>query len=151
MSLIKFNTRHALLLSELRFLRPRSNRGEGAEWPRNCIDLSPQTRRIQEREQVALQTRTRTVRVRGQSTATFPPGTRTVQGRDDGLAFAADTSFPQTGNDPRLPKSAFLSTAKIIRISQEASPCPHHGSRSPYSLAIQCLTPSQLIPSYALI
>jgi hypothetical protein len=151
MSLIIFNTRHALLLSGLRFLRPRSNRGEGAEWPRNFIDLSPQTRRIQGREQVALQTRTRAARVRGQSTATFPPGTRTVQRRDHGLAFAADTNFPQTGTDLRLPKSAFPSTAKSIRVAQNATKFPYLGISMFNSLGIQSPSPSQLIPSYALI
>lgn len=148
MSLIEFNTRHALLLSELRFLRPRSNRGEGAEWPRNFIDLSPQTRRIQGREQVALQTRTRTARIRGQSTATFPPGTRTVQGRDHGLALAEDTSFPQTGTDLRLPKSAFPSTTKSIRVAQDATKFPYLGIRMSNSLGIQRPNLSQLIPSY---
>jgi hypothetical protein len=149
MSLIIFNTGHALLLSELRVLRPRSSRGGAAKWPRKFIVLSPQTRRIQKREPAALRTRPRTVHVRGQSTVTFSPGAQPVQRRGQGLAFAIAKNSAQTDNDQRLSMSAFPVPTKTDRVLQQAVKYPHQGIGTSTLLRHQCPTSSQPIPYYA--
>ena len=104
MSLIIFNTRHALPLSERRFLRPRSNRGEA----RNGRAISTSWtwhRRIQGREQGAIQDadselRARTIHVHVGSRHTIVSGTihgldlqRTQTSMD--RHRSADTYFPR--------------------------------------------------------
>ena len=128
MSLIILNTRHALLLSELRVLCPRSQRGKGAECLRNRVDLWPQIRPIHEPEQATRQAQTRFVQVRGQSTVTFSPRTRAwprpVHGRSRGLAFATAENYPLTGRDTELSASTFPPQAGNVHELLLADRCP---------------------------
>ena len=151
MSII-FNTRHALLLSELRVLCPRTQRSKGAECPRNRVDLWPQIRPIHEPEQATRQTQTRSVQVRGQSTVMFSPCTRArprpIHSRSRGLAFATDKNYPLTGHDTGLSASTFPPQAGNVHELRHADKCPLREIGMSTQFANSTLNSSHPITSY---
>lgn len=120
-----FGTVQALLLSSLRFLRPRSSRGEGAEQPRNDIDSWPQTRQFREPGQALFRARTQSVRIHEQSVSAFSPrnqarpGTGTVRGNATvatvrELATATATNYPQSvRSSERFASANWLGTQSV--------------------------------------
>ena len=68
-----FKPVQALLLSSLRFLGPRSSRGEYAELPSNITDSWPQTRQFHERGQAQYRAQAQIICVREQSTPMLRP------------------------------------------------------------------------------
>ena len=73
MFLIMFNRRHALPLVGTRLLRPRIDRGGGAECLLKVAGSWPVTRRIRDLDSVVKQTCTQTMRGGGQSMSSFNP------------------------------------------------------------------------------
>ena len=132
-----FKPVQALLLSSLRFLRPRSSRGEGAEQPRNVTDSWPQTRQFHERGQAQYRARTQTICVHEQSTSMFRPRRQarqqTVRIREVATAstvrkqaFARNASYPQT---VRSLKPSTSATSSLTRIGHEPRQSENHPRR----------------------
>ncbi len=155
MFLIIFNTRYALLLSWLRFLRPRNNRGMGAEDPRNLIDFWPQTRPILGHKPPTIQTRTRLFHVRGQSTVTISPRTRAwprpLHGRSPSLGFATGENYPLTGHETDLSASIFPPQAENVHELRQSDKCPAGDFGISARFANSDLSSSYPIPSYVYI
>jgi hypothetical protein len=135
--LIMFKTGHALPLAGARLLRPRSNRGEHAEHPREVSGSWPQARQIHDLDSAGNRTRTQTVRVRELSVSAFSPRkqARPRTGRVLGNAAdsavrespaATDSNCPQTVRSRELSASANWSLTKSVRKHGAASNCPHH-------------------------
>ena len=162
MFLIIFNTGHALLLSSLRILRPRSNRGERAEQTRNIVDLWPQAWPFHECGQAQCVARTHFVRVRELSTYVFSPCQQVRQRivRIHGLASVStvrkqasvqNTRYPQTVRNLELFTSTPSSLAGIVRAPRPAENCQRHRIAVSMSLPISFQVHIQTIPSYVLI
>ena len=129
-----FKPVQALLLSPLRFLRPRSSRGKGAEPPRNIIDSWPQTRQFRERGQTHYRARTQTVCVHEQSAFAFRPRKQSrqqpVRIRELATpltirkqAFALNACYPQTIRSLEPSTSASSSLTGIVHeLRQEGNP-----------------------------
>lgn len=133
-----FKTGQALLLSSLRFLRPRSSRGEGAEQPRNVSDSWPQARQFRERGQAQYRARTQPVRVHEQCVSVFGPRQQarqqTVRIRE--LATASTPrkqAFPRNGRYPQTVRRLELSTSatsSLTGIVHEPRQAESHPRRS---------------------
>ena len=135
MFLIMFKTGHALPLAGARLLRPRSNRGEHAECPREVSEAWPQTRQIHDLDSAGSRTRTQTVRVREQSMSAFSPRKQTrprsvrVLGHATAStvrepAVAADSNCPQLVRSRELSTSPNWSRAQSVREHGPATNCP---------------------------
>jgi hypothetical protein len=160
--LIMFKTGHALPLAGARLLRPQSNRGEHAEYPRELSGSWPRARQIPDHDSAENKTRTQTVRVREQSVSAFSPrkqarpGTVHVLGNAAAStvrepAAATATHCPQTIRSLELSTSPNWSRTHSVRERGPAKNCPHH------RIAVSILPPInfpvciQLIPAYDLI
>ena len=135
MFLIMFKTGQALLLRQRRILRPRSSRGEGAEQPRNVIDLWPQTRQFHKRGQAQDRAQTQTVRIHEQSVSVFSPRQQarqqTVRIRELATAstvrkqaFARNARYPQTVRSLELSTSATTSLTGIVHEPRQSKNHP---------------------------
>jgi hypothetical protein len=135
--LIMLKTGHALPLAGARLLRPRSSRGEHAEYPREVSGSWPQTRQIRDRDSSGNRARTQTVRVREQSVSAFSPRkqVRPRTGRVLGKAAASivrepaaatDSNCPQTVSSRELSTSANWPRAQSVREHGLATNCPSH-------------------------
>lgn len=159
MLLIVFKPVQALLLSSLRFLRPRSSRGEGAEQPRNVSDSWPQARQFHERGQAQYRARAQTVRVHEQSESVFSPRQQarrqTVRIRELATAsmirkqaFARNARYPQTVRSLELSAST---TSSMTGIAQEIRQTENYPRRS---IAVSVSPPTgfpvhiQIMPAY---
>ena len=162
MFLIKFKTGHALPLAGARLLRPRSNRGEHAECPREVSDAWPQTRQIRDHDSAVNRTRTQTVRVREQSVSAFRPR---QQSRPRAIhvhaqatasfvrehAAATDAKCPQTVRSRELSTSADWSRTQSVRRRGLTTNYPHR------RIAVSILPPIifpvhvRIIPAHVLI
>ena len=138
MFLIVFSSTQALLLSSLRFLRPRSSRGASAQQARDMNRSRPQTRRFRERRQAQFRARTQTVRVHEQSVSMFGPRQearrQTVRIRDLAAAttvrkqaFAQGAPYPQRVRGPELSMSATSSLTGMFRELHQAENCSRSG------------------------
>ena len=135
MFLIMFKTGHALPLAGARLLRPRSSRGEHAEYPREVSGSWPRARQIRDRDSVGETTCPRTVHVREQSVSAFSPRKqacpRTVRVLGNAAAStvresAATTGsiYPQTVRSRELSTSANWSRAQSVREHGLTTNCP---------------------------
>ena len=162
MFLIMFKTGHALPLAGARLLRPRGNRGEHAEYPRQVSGLSPRARQLRDHDSAENKTRTQTARVREQSVSAFSPRKqarpRTIHVRAQATALivreqavAVDADCPQTVRSRELSTSPNWSRTHSVRERGPAKNCPHH------RIAVSILPPInfpvciQTIPAYDLI
>lgn len=154
-----FKPVHALLLSSLRFLGPRSSRGECAEQPRNITDSWPQTRQFHERGQAQYRSRTQTICVHEQSTSMFSPRQQarpqTVRIRELATAatvrkqaFARNARYPRTVLSLQLSTSLTSSLTGIVHELRQAENYP----RRSIVLFVSPLTSSpvhvRIIPVY---
>lgn len=146
MFLIMFKTGHALPLAGARLLRPRSSRGEHAEYPRNVSGTWPQTRQIRDLDSVGERPQAQTVRVRELSMSAFSPRKRsrpqTVRVLGNAAASivrepaaATDSNCPQAVHSRELFTSANWSRAQSVREHGPATNCP-----------LRCITVSILPP-----
>lgn len=159
MLLIMFKTGHALPLAGARLLRPRSSRGEHAEYPREVSGAWPQTRQIRDLDSVENRTQTQTVRVREQSVSAFSPRKRarsqTIHVHAQatisivrGHAAVTDLNYPQTVRSRELSTSSNWSRAQSVRERGLAENYPRRG------IAVAILPPIhfpvhiQTIPAY---
>lgn len=162
MFLIMFKTGQALLLSSLRFLSPRTGRGESAEQPLNIGDSWSQTRPFRERGQSQCRARIQIIRVREQSTSAFRPRQRawqqTVRIHGFATAFtghkrelAVALQCPQSVRRQELSTPMNLPQTGIGRAFQQATNRPRH------RITVSILPPTsfpvhiQIIPTYVLI
>jgi hypothetical protein len=114
--LIMFKTGHALPLAGARLLRPRSNRGEHAEHPREISGSWPRARQIRDHDSAENKPRAHTVRVREQSVSAFSPRkqARPRTGHVLGYASASTVREPSAvtaTNCPQAVRSRELSTS----------------------------------------
>ena len=162
MFLIMFNTGHALPLAGARLLRPRINRGEHAEQPREGCGSWPRTRQIRDLDSVGNRTRTQTVRVRELSVSAFSPRkqarprTGRILGNAAALtvresAAATATHCPQTVRCRELSTSPNWSRAQSVREHGPATNCPRR------CIAVSILPPIifpvhiRITPAYDLV
>jgi hypothetical protein len=160
--LIMFKTGHALPLAGARFLRPRGNRGEHAEYPREVSGAWPRTWQIRDRDSVGERPCPRTVHVLELSMSAFSPRKqarpRTVRVLGNAAAStvrepaaATDLNCPQPVRSRELSTSPNWSRTHSVRERGPAKNCPHH------RIAVSILPPInfpvciQLIPAYDLI
>ena len=162
MFLIMFKTGHALPLAGARLLRPRSNRGEHAEHPREMNGSWPRARQIRDRDLVGEMTCPRIVHVREQSVSAFSPRkqARPRTGRVLGHAAAStvresaaatDSNWPQIVRSRELSTSANWSRTQSVREHGPVTICPRR------CIAVSILPPIifqvriQTIPAYDLV
>ena len=162
MFLIMFKTGHALPLAGARLLRPRSNRGEHAEYPREVSGSWPRARQIRDHDSAENKTQTQTVRVREQSMSAFSPRkqarprTSRVLGNAAAStvrepAAATDSNCPQTVRSRELPTSANSPFPRTVREPRQATNCLRR------SIVVSILPPIsfpvriQPIPAYDLV
>jgi hypothetical protein len=130
-----FKPVQALLLSSLRFLGPRNNRGEGAEQPRNVIDSWPQTRQFHDRGQAQYRARTQTICVHEQSTPMLRPRhqarQQTVRIRELTTAstvrkqgFAWSARYPRTVRSLEVSPSVTSSLTRTVHELRQAENYP---------------------------
>lgn len=154
-----FKTGHALPLAGARLLRPRSNRGEHAERPREMSGSWPRARHIRDRDSVWKMTCPRTVHVREHSVSAFSPRkqarprpihvhAQATASIVRGQAVAADAKCPQTVHSRELSTSANWLRVQSVPEHGPAKNCPHH------RIAVAILPPInfpvhiQTIPAY---
>ncbi len=127
-----FKTGQALLLSSLRFLRPRNSRGESANQSGNMNCSRPLTRRIREHEQAQNRSQSRPIHVHEQSASAFSPRQQSGGIRDQGtvstgccLTLAADATSPQRSQGFAQPTSEASTQTDFGRDSEQATnrPC----------------------------
>jgi len=114
--LIMLKTGHALPLAGARLLRPRSSRGEHAEYPREVSGSWPRARQIRDRDSVGERTCPRTFHVRRLSVSAFSPRKqacpRTIRVLGKALASIVRKSAAVTDlNCPHTVRSRELSTS----------------------------------------
>jgi len=154
-----FKPVQALLLSSLRFLRPRSSRGGGAEQPRNVIDSWPQTRPFRERGQAQYRARTQTVRVHEQSVFVFcprqKPRRQTVRIRElatastiNKQAFARNARYPQVVRSLELSTSSVSSLTGIVHEPRQTENCSRRSISVSVSPLISFPVHIRIIPVY---
>ena len=159
MFLIAFKTRHALLLPGGRFLSPRYGREEGAEQPRNEIDLWPHALRFHIRELVQYRPQTETVRDCEKSVTAINPrqwaGQRTVRIRDHAmvstrrdLALSAITNYPQTVRSLELSRQTNSPQTRIVLASQQATNSPVRRIEVAITPQVSFPVRFQFIPAY---
>ncbi len=162
MFLIIFKTGHALPLAGARLLRPRINRGEHAEYPREVSGSWPQTRQIRDLDSAVNRTRTQTVRVRELSVSAFSPRkqarpqTVRVLGNAAAstvreLAAATDSNCPQTVLCRELSTSANWSRAQSVREHGLTTNCPRRCIAVSIFPPINFPVRIQTIPAYDLV
>jgi len=156
----------ALLLSSLRFLGPRSSRGEGAVPPRHVIDSWPQTRHFHELGLAQYRARTQTVCVHEQSTFVFRPRQQSrqqpVRIRELATAstirkqaFIRNACYPQTIRSLEPSTSATSSLTEIVHELRQAGNDPRRSvalSVSPltfFPVHIRSLCPRLIQPQFA--
>jgi hypothetical protein len=134
--LIMFKTGHALPLAGARLLRPRSNRGEHAECPREMSGSWPRARQIRDLDSAVNMARTQTVRVRELSVSELSPRKQARPRTGRVLAHAAASTVresaaatatycPQTARSLELFTPAILPCPSIVREPSQATNCPH--------------------------
>ena len=162
MFLIMFKTGHALPLAGARLLRPRSNRGEHAEYPRELSGSWPRARQIRDRNSVGEWTCPRTVHVHGQSVSAFSPRkqaqTQTV--RVPGKAAASivrapaavtDLNCPQTVRSRELSTSANLQRPRAVHEMRLAKNYPRYCIAVAILPQISFPVRIQINPAYVLV
>lgn len=162
MFLIMFKTGHALPLAGARLLRPRSNRGEHAECPREICGSWPRARQIRDLDSARNRTLTQTVRVRELSMSAFSPRKqarpRTVRVLVNTAAStvlepaaATDSNCPQPVRSRELSTSPNWSRAQSVREHGPATNCPRR------CIAVSILPPIifpvhiRITPAYDLV
>lgn len=162
MFLIMFKTGHALPLAGARLLRPRGNRGEHAEYPREVSGAWPRTWQIRDRDSVGERPCPRTVHVLELSMSAFSPRKqarpRTVRVLGNAAAStvrepAADTdsNCPQPVRSRELSTSSNWSRAQSVREHGPATNCPRR------CIAVSILPPIifpvhiRITPAYDLV
>ena len=158
MFLIMFKTGHALPLAGARLLRPRSSRGEHANYPREVSGSWPRTRQIRDLDSAGNRTRTQTVRVRELSVSAFSPRKQTRPRTGRVLGNAADstvrapaaataTNCPQTVRSLELSTSANSPCPRTVREPRQATNCPRRCSAVSVLSPISFLVRIQTIPA----
>ena len=154
-----FKPVHALLLSSLRFLRPRSSRGECAELPRHITDSWPQTRQFHERGQAQYRARAQIICVREQSTSMLRPRhqarQQTVRIRELTTAstfrkhaFAWNAGYPQTVGRLELSISTTSSLTAIVHEPRQAKNRPRSSIAVSFSPLTSFPVRIRIIPPY---
>lgn len=128
MFLIMFKTGHALPLAGATLLRPRSNRGEHAEYPRKVSDVRPQTRQIRDPDSVERRTQTQIVHVRELSLPAFNPRkqARPQTVRVFGNAAASTVREPAAVTSLNCPQTVRSREASTSANSQSARTVREH-------------------------
>lgn len=157
-----FKTGHALPLAGARLLRPRSSRGEHAEYPREVSGSWPRARQIRDHDSVGERTCPRTVHVLGLSMSAFSPRkqarSRTVHVLGNAAAStvrepaaATDSNCPQPVRSRELSTSPNWSRAQSFREHGPASNRPRR------CIAVSILPPIifpvhiRITPAYDLV
>ena len=162
MFLIMFKTGHALPLAGARLLRPRGNRGEHAERPREMSGSWPRARQIHDHDSAVNRTRSQTVRVREQSVSAFSPRKQARPRTSRVLGNAADSTvresaaatgsiYPQTVRSRELSMSAIRSRAKSVREHGLTTNCPRRCIAVSIFPPINFPVRIQTIPGYDLV
>ena len=157
-----FKTGHALPLASARLLRPRSNRGEHAEYPHELSGSWPLARQIRDHDSAEDMTRAQTVRVREQSVSAFSPRkqaqTQTV--RVPGKAAASivrapaavtDLNCPQTVRSRELSTSANLQRPRAVHEMRLAKNYPRYCIAVAILPQISFPVRIQINPAYVLV
>jgi hypothetical protein len=133
--LIMFKTGHALPLAGARLLRPRTNRDEHAEYPREVSGVWPRTWQIRDRDSVGKRPCPRTVHVLELSMSAFSPRKQARPRTVRESAAATDSIYTQLVRSRELSTSPNWSWAQSVREHGPATNCP-----------LRCITVSILPP-----